>query len=222
MKKIYALLLIFPLIFGVFFYANVVRADNLDQQQNTGAISAGFGDTGNGRDYRCQGFKMATYNQVTAVSFYLNGKDGSGDIGYKIWIDNADSSSNPTGSVGVGIGGETEITNASLVTGALTKYTLSSTVNVTIGNQYTVCSAPWNTTTHAWTSSYQDWTMSVSNPYANGRTVILDGSFANPTAPDSGNMDWQFEIYGQTATVAVSSPTVQINGPVILRGQMSI
>lgn len=187
------------------FYPNLALADTLDQQNTSGALGVGWGDTSNGRDYMCQGFKMATYNQITAVSFWTTSKDGNTAIGYKVWIDAADASSNPSGSVGTGIGGATEITNATLNTSALTKYTLSSTVNVTVGNQYVICFAPWNTTTHAWASSYNDWRTSVSNPYANGRRVHLDGSFANPTAPDSGNADIQFEVYGQTA--AGASPT---------------
>ena len=181
------------------FYPGLAYADTLDQQQNTGAINAGWGDVGSGRDYRCQGFKMATYNQITAVSFWPNGKDGNAAIGYRVWIDTANANSEPANGVG-GIGGSTLVTNATLNTSALTKYTLSSTVNVTVGNQYVVCFAPWNTTLNVYASSYQDWRSSVSNPYANGRSVNLDTLYASPNAPDSGNMDIQFEIYGQTAS----------------------
>lgn len=171
-------------------------AEVLDQTNTTGATGIGFGDISNGRDYMCQGF-IPTLNNITAVSFHIVTKNGNGvNTDYKVWIDNADTDYFPTGSVGVGIGGETEIANATLVTGALTKYTLTSSVNLTIGNRYVMCYAPWDNSVHAWRQSYNDWISSTANPYSNGRRVHLDGSFANPVAPDSGNADIVFETYG--------------------------
>lgn len=200
MKKLLYILIV--VIFLTSLYYMPVKADSLDQNQATGAVGIGFGDSGSGRDYMCQGFKMATYNQITAVSFYPNSV-GGGNVGFAVWIDNADANSNPLGAVASGLGGFTEIPAASVVTGSLNKYILTSNVTVTIGNQYTLCIAPWNTVTHAWSSSYNDFISSTANPYANGRRIHLDGSFANPTAPDSGNDDIQFSIYGQT----VASPS---------------
>lgn len=164
-------------------------------QNQTGSTGIGFGDTGNGRDYLVQGF-VPTLVNISAVAFYIVSKDANADIGYKIWIDRVDINSNPLGAVEVGIGGATEITNAQLVTGALTKYTLDSLVSVSPGTRYGLCVVPYNTTTNAKVSSYQDWHSSTANPYAGGRRVHLDGSYANPVAPDSGNADIRFEIYG--------------------------
>lgn len=170
-------------------------ADVLDQSNSTGATGIGFGDTLNGRDYMVQGF-IPTLSSVTAVSFYVNSKDASANIGYKVWIDATDASSNPTGVVGVGIGGATEISNATINTSGLTKYTLTTAATVTAGNRYCIAFAPWDTSTHLWTSSYHDFVSSTANPYANGRRVHLDGSFATPTAPDAGADDILFETYG--------------------------
>lgn len=216
MKKYIAAIVIIALAASGFWY-KVAHADTIDATNHTGSTMIGFGDTLNGRDYMCQGFVMATFNQITAVAFYINGKNSDTNFGRKVWIDNADASSNPTGSVGVGIGGGTEITNATLVTGALTKYTLTTTVNVTIGNKYALCIAPWNTTTHVWTSDYQDFASSTANPYApaafsGAKRVHLDGSFLNPSAPDAGNDDIQFDIYGVTAASgATQHPALNIN-----------
>lgn len=171
------------------------QSEVLAIRQATGATSIGFGDTLNGRDYMCQGF-IATMSTVSSISFYVNSKDASTDIGYKVWIDNVDSNSNPQGAVGVGIGGATEITNANINTSGLTKYTLTTPVTLTVGNRYGMVFAPWNTTTHVWASSYHDWVSSIANPYSGGRRVHLDGSFANPAAPDAGADDILFEVYG--------------------------
>lgn len=171
----------------------------LDQSNYSGAIGVGFGDLGAGRDYMGMGF-IPTYNSVVAVSFWLNSKDADTAIGYKVWIDAADASFFPTGAVGVGIGGATEITNAQLTTGSLVLYNLASQVSLTPGNRYIVMFAPWNTTTHAWAASYNDWTTSVSNPYANGRRIHGDTAFTTFDAPDSGNADLQFETWAADAT----------------------
>lgn len=170
-----------------------------DQENTSGSTAIGFGDTGNGRDYAAQGF-IPTKNTITAISFWVNSKSGTSTQGIKVWIDNADSNFYPTGSAGVGIGGQTEILNANITTGSLVKYTLSSTVSVTPGNRYVLCIAPWNTTTHAWSQYYADFTSSISNPYANGRRVHGDGAFTNWSAPDSGNADFQFRVYGYDKT----------------------
>jgi hypothetical protein len=187
-------------------------ADILDQSNYTGATGIGFGDTGNGRDYMVQGF-CPTASNITAVSFKINSKDGSASIGYAVWIDNADTSSNPTGTVAVGIGGFTEIVNSALVVGTLTKYSLSSQVALTPGNRYVMCFAPWDTSAHVWTASYNDWVSSTANPYAptgftGAKRVHLDGSFASPSAPDAGNDDILFETYYQSsATILAASMT---------------
>lgn len=165
-----------------------------DQVNTSGTLGVGFGDVGNGRDYLMQGF-IPTASNISAVAFYLHGKSGNGNQGYKVWIDNADASFFPTGAVGVGIGGATEIPNASLVTGALTQYILSAPVTLTPGNRYVMCFAPWNTSTHVFSSDYQDWRTSVSNPYANGRRVHGNTAFNSFSAPDSGNADIQFRTY---------------------------
>lgn len=172
----------------------ITTTELLDQRNYIGTTGIGFGDTGNGRDYMCQGF-IPTGNTVTSVSFQINSKDGSSDVGYLVWIDNVDSSSNPLGTVNVGIGGATEITNAQLIVGNMGKYVLSAPVTVVPGQRYGIVVVPWNTTTHAKVSSYNDWQSSTANPYASGRRVHLDGSFANPSAPDAGNDDILFETY---------------------------
>lgn len=175
-------------------------AEIVDQENTSGTTGIGFGDYGNGRDYLIQGF-IPTLNNVTAVSFYITSKPVSGNVGYAVWIDNADTNSNPTGSVATGIGGFTEITNANLTANALTKYTLASSVNLTIGNRYCICVAPWNTSTHSWEAAYVDWRSSTSNPYANGRRVHGNTAYNSFGAPDSGNADIQFRTYGNDSAI---------------------
>ena len=171
-------------------------AEIIDQQNTSGALGVGFGDTGTGKDYMCQGF-IPTLDNVTAVSFWIASKSSDANIGYAVWIDAADASYFPTGTVFVGVGGFTEITNAELTTGSLVKYTLTTpATGLTPGNRYVICFAPYNTTTNAWAAEYIDWRASVSNPYANGRRVHGDAAFSNWIAPDSGNADIQFQTYG--------------------------
>jgi hypothetical protein len=178
--------------------------DILDQSNYSGTVGIGWGDTGNGRDYMCQGFLPSASN-ITAISFKINSKDGSTDVGYRFWIDTCDANSNPTNGVG-GIGGDTQITNANLVTGTLTKYSLASKVTLIPGNKYVMCFAPWNTTSNGFASSYVDWPSSTGNPYSptgftGAKRVHLNGSFASPSAPDSGNDDIQFETYYQLSSI---------------------
>lgn len=215
MKK-YTAIISSILVIAVLFWANQAFADAIDTgaTNHTGAIAIGFGDTANGRDYMCQGFVMSQYTTITAVGFDINGKNGDTNLGRKVWIDNSDTNSVPTGSVGVGIGGGTEITNAQLVTGSLTKYTLTTSVSVTIGNKYVLCMAPWNTTTHVWASDYQDIVSSTANPYApanftGAKRQHGDAAYTTWSAPDAGNDDILFDIYG-TATASQSS-SVNIN-----------
>lgn len=168
---------------------------SLDTLNNSGSTSVGFGDTGNNREYMCQGF-IPDVDIITDVSFYLVSKSPDSNQGYLIWIDRANANSEPLGQAHVGIGGVTMIPNSSLVTGALTKYTLTTPVYVERGQQYCVCFAPWNTSTNSYSADYREFHSATNNPYANGRRVHLDGSFSNPTAPNSGNNDLRFEIYG--------------------------
>lgn len=225
MKKLLAIIGIIAIGFSIPFQA---FADAIDAgaTNHSGAIGIGFGDVGAGRDYMCQGFVMSDYNQITAVGFYVNSKDGDANIGYKVWIDNSDSTSQPTGSVGVGIGGATEITNATLNTSGLTKYTLTSTVDVTIGNKYVVCFAPWNTTTHVFASSYHDFVSSTGNPYApasfsGAKRKHGDTAYTTWTDPDAGNDDIIFDIYGQNS-VLMSKLTIQSGQAVIQSGSIII
>ncbi len=192
-------------------------ADILDQKNYTGSTAIGFGDTGNGRDYMVQGF-IPTLNNITAVSFYVNSKDGNTNIGYAVWIDNADASSHPTGTVAVGIGGFTEISNAALNTSGLTKYSLASKVNLIAGNKYCLCFAPWDTVNHVWANSYHDWISSTGNPYAPSGFSAAKRShgnnlFASWSDPDSGNDDILFETYGAPAFITPK----RINRPAMFK-----
>lgn len=191
-------------------------AEIVDQSNYTGATAIGFGDTGGGRDYMVQGF-IPRFNNITALSFHITSKDGSTDVGYAVWVDRADTNSNPLGAVAVGVGGFTEITNASLVLNSLTKYNLASRVTLSPGQQYVLCFAPWNTTTHVFASSYHDWVTSTANPYPYGRRVHLDGSFATPVAPDSGNDDILFETYGERPSFSVNKLRPAIFKPGLAR-----
>ena len=168
--------------------------ENIDQENTSGGVGIGFGDVGNGRDYMGQGF-IPDIDNITAVSLSPNSKDGNADIGYKVWIDEADTNFFPTHGIG-GIGGVTLITNAQLSTGGLSKYTLSSPVSLTPGNRYVIMIAPWNTVTDAYASSYQDWNSSTGNPYADGRRIHGDTAFTSFGAPDSGNADITFRTHG--------------------------
>lgn len=166
----------------------------LDQENTSGAIGIGFGDIGSGRDFLFQGFIPGTgKTNVAAISFYLNGKGGANE-GYRVWIDAANANSEPLNGIG-GLGGDTQIANATLVTGALTQYTLSAPVVVTPGTRYVICAAPWNTSTNVHSGNYQDWRSSVSNPYASGRRVHGNTAYNSFGAPDSGNADIQFRTY---------------------------
>jgi hypothetical protein len=173
-------------------------AQAIDQSNYVGSTGIGFGDTLNGRDYMSQAF-IAAFDNIAAVSFYINGKDGNTNNGYAVWIDNANSSSFATGTVAVGIGGFTEIPNAALVVGALTKYQLASSVRLIPGQRYCIVFSPWDTSAHAHVASYNDWVSSTALPYSKGIRVHYDGSFLNPTTPDAGNDDILFETYGERA-----------------------
>lgn len=164
-------------------------ADTIDQQNTTGSIGVGFGDTGSGRDYTAQSF-IPTVSNITAVSFQLT---SVGSVGMKIWIDNVDASFFPTGAVGVGIGGETEIPVGSL-SASFAKYQLATLVTLIPGNRYAFVLAPWNTTTHAWTTGFRDLVSSTANPYTSGRRTQANGSYVFNT-PDSGNLDMLFRTW---------------------------
>lgn len=186
--------------------ADITIGERIDQENTSGSIGIGFGDVGNGRDYMAQGF-IPTLNNITAISFWLNGKSGTSTQGYKVWIDATDSSSHPTGSNGTGIGGATEITNATLTTGSLVKYSLATAVTLTPTSRYAFVVAPWNTSTHAYSSDYQDLRSSVSNPYANGRRTHGNTAYNSWGDPDSGNADLNFRTWGyagETITVTES------------------
>lgn len=177
----------------------------IDQSNTTGATAIGFGDVGSGRDYMSQGF-IGRLNNITHISFYINGKSGTSTQGYKLWVDNADSNSAPTGTVFVGIGGATEILNSTLVTGALTKYTLTTPVTGLVpGNRYCFVLAPFNTTTHTYSADYQDFISSTGNPYPSGKRNHGDTAYTTWSAPDSGNDDLQFEIWGDDGNGGTSA-----------------
>ena len=188
----------------------VIGGERKDQENTTGGTSIGFGDTGSGRDYMVQGF-IPTLTTITAIEFDMNAV-GTEDL--KIWIDTADANSSPDNGVD-GIGGSTQIANADLST-SLKKFTLTTPItNLIVGNQYCIGAAPWDIGTDAWASDYRDWNSAVSNPYANGRREHLDASYANPTAPDSGNADIVFATYGETVEgiTITESVTVSIETP---------
>lgn len=174
-------------------------AEVLDQSDTTGTIGIGFGDDGAGRKYMAMGFQP-DLNNITSVSFYMKSKDADTNIGIKLWIDTADSNSNPANGVD-GVGGVTILGNGEIVTTGMTKYALDTAVSLTAGNQYCFVAVPWNTNTSAVANSYHDWQSSTSNPYTKGRRVHLDSDFANPSAPDGGNADLVFETYGNQGVI---------------------
>lgn len=178
----------------------VVKADTLDQSNSSGSTGIGFGESNNLK-YSCQGFKP-TSNQVTAVSFKLN---SVGSAGMKLWVDAAGTNSAPTGTLEVGLG-SMEIANNQLST-TLTKYTLPTPIFVTPNAQYTFCLAPWNTTTHTYSSNYRDLMSSTGNPYANGKVVNYVGSTSTWSNPDNGNADRIFEVYGNNVSPTITSFT---------------
>lgn len=187
--------------------AEIVAVEN-----TVGTTMIGFGDVGSGRDYLSQGFILASVDNITAISFYVNGKSGTGTQGYRVWIDEANANSEPLNGVG-GIGGDTLITNASIVTGALTKYTLSAAVTgLSIGTRYCVVIAPWNTSTNAYSADYQDFASSVANPYSDGRRTHGNTAYNAWTAPDAGNADIQFRVYGMEAAASAASQNLTLLG----------
>jgi hypothetical protein len=193
MKKIITGLLAIALVtapIGV----STARADNLDQSNYSGSVSIGFGNGGSIK-YSCQGFKP-TYTHVTAVSFRLN---SVGSAGMLVWIDAANSNSFPTGTLEQGLG-SLEIPNSQLST-SLTKYTFATPISVTPNSQYVFCLAPWNTSTHSYTTGYRDLMSSVSNPYSNGRMSNYNSTTQLWNNNDSGNGDRIFEVYGENIVV---------------------
>lgn len=175
------------------------QADSVDQSQTSGSTNAGFGES-SGLKYTCQGFKP-TYDQVTAISFKIN---SVGSKGMLLWIDSGTSNSFPTGILESGLG-SMEILNSQLVSNVLTKYTFPTPISVTPNSQYVFCLAPWNTTTHTYSSDYRDLKTSLSNPYANGKSAVYNGtSWSNH---DSGNADRVFETYGQNAGTPTPTPS---------------
>jgi len=166
----------------------------VDQKNYSGTLGVGWGDTGSSRDYMGQSF-IPTLKSINAISFRLHAAKPATGHGYKVWIDNADSNGYPTGGIG-GIGGATEISGDNMVIGSLTTFALASEVTLVPGQRYVVVFAPWNLSTHTWENNYFDWTSSISNPYASGRRVHGNGSYAGWNSPDSGNADIWFETYG--------------------------
>jgi len=172
-----------------------------DQHTDAEGVGIGHGDAGAGRAYKCQGFR-ATYNSITGIEFDLN---GVGTAGMLVWIDDAiATSSAPSGTFTVGLGSE-EIANAQLST-VRTKYAFDPAITVTAGNYYTACFAPWNTTTHAWTSDYRDMDSSTGAVYNLGRSIVSEAG-VTWTAHDAGNADLDLVIYGTetTGTIAIDS-----------------
>ena len=197
MKKILSILII--VAFGINYQTPFTSADEITTMNQSAPFGIGFGDTGANRDYMCQGFvpKLPT---ITAVAFNLQ---SVGTQGYLMWLDTATAANTSSPSnggldgVGTGIGGVREIPNAELST-SMKKYPLGHPVKVTPENYYVVCFAPWNTSTHVWATDYRDWDAHNTNPYpSKGRRVHLGEGFNEISAPDSGNGDIQFEIYGQ-------------------------
>jgi len=180
-----------------------------DQENASGTIDIGWGDDNNGRDYMVQGFKPSSaVSNITHIAFHPRSKP-SGDIGYKIWIDEADSNSVPLNGVG-GIGGVTLLANADIVTGVTTKYALTTPVNLVAGNQYVICFAPWNLVTDTWANNYHDWRCSVANPYANGKRAHGNTAYTTWSAPDNGNADLLFETWGDEPSAAGTNMKVNI------------
>lgn len=166
-------------------------ADVLDQSNATGATGIGFGDTGNSRDYMGQGF-IPTLSNISAISLKLS---TVGTMGLLVWIDNADANFFPTGAVGVGIGGVTEILNSALVAATLTKYSLSAPVTLIPGQRYVIMFAPWDTSNHVFSADYRDVVSSSADPYASGKRIHGNGAYNSFAAPDSGTDDILFEEY---------------------------
>lgn len=185
--------------------------DSVDQQNLSGTLGVGFGDTGASRDYLAMGF-TPTYSDITAVGFNIGGKSGNSQEGYAVWIDNADASFFPTGSVFTGIGGFTKIFNSDIVTNTLSRYSLASTVILTPGQRYAVVVSPYNTTSNTWTPIYQNWLSSITNPYAAGRRVHANASFTGWNAPDSGTSDLVFQTYGSGRALSGSRTTASTRG----------
>lgn len=216
MKKIISPILIFSLVCLYSLYPKITVADVVYQSNYIGSTAIGFGDVGFGRDFMCQGFKVSKNISINAISFRANSV-GGGNVGFAMWIDNADSLSAPLGAVATGIGGFTEITSGTVQTGIFAKYYLSQKVPVIAGNQYSVCFSSWNTSTHATSSSYNDWVSSISNPYPDGRRTSGDTAYTTWVASDAGNADMLFEIYGEGIDADVS-----INSQVNIKGQVII
>lgn len=175
-----------------------------DQENTTGGVGIGYGDLGNGRDYMVQGFKSSSaVTNITHVSIKMNAT-GSKDL--KIWIDTANANSEPDNGVG-GIGGVTLIANADLST-SLKKFELTTPVNLTAGQQYIICTAPWDISGDAWAADFRDWDGAVSNPYANGRRNHGNTAYGAWSAPDSGNADIVFETWGDEPVAATKTFTI--------------
>lgn len=195
-------------------------AEIVDQENTTGGVGIGFGDSGAGRDYMAQGF-VPLLDNITAVEFDMNGTNGD----LHIWIDDGDSNSEPQGTVAVGIGGSTKIANADLSTSSK-KHTLDSSVSLTPGANYVVVFAPWEISpSDAWAENYNDYESSTANPYANGRRNHGNTAYTTWSAPDSGNADIVFKTYGNWDgpivedtfdsgdTTGVSSVTLSVTVP---------
>lgn len=181
----------------------IFDADLLDQQNLTGGVGIGSGQTPTPQA-RSQGFKP-TYNYLSAIAFKIN---SVGSKGMLVVIDNADANSKPTGTYQVGLY-SFEITNAQLST-ALKKFSLPTPLAVTANNQYAFYLVPWNTTTHAYADDYRDWDSSVGNPYANGKQAFYDSGSGTWGNNDSGNADSVFQTYGFNSGPLFTKQTTKV------------
>lgn len=201
MRKIKILFTILTILslFNWYFVptANAAITEFKDQETEAEGVGIGHGDSGSNRAYRCQTFK-ATYTTINGFAFDLN---STGTAGMVAWLDDAVASGEPTGTWEVGLG-QKEILNAALST-SRTQYSFDTPITVTPGNIYALCLAPWNTSTHVWTSDYRDLDHSVSNVYTLGRSITTEAAATRWTVHDSGNADLDMIIYGNETNADV-------------------
>jgi len=174
-------------------YLVIGSGDILDQQQDLGNTSAGFGQWSSVR-YRGQGFQTDGEN-LTAISFQLT---SVGTYGIKVYIDSADGDSIPDHNPGSELYSWT-IENGDIGVDALTKYNLPTPLQVTPSSQYCFYLAPWNTSTNTYTDDYRDLVWQNQDVYSGGVAVVNTNGVW--TVSDSGSLEMKFEIYTSGALV---------------------
>lgn len=192
--------------------------------QDAGSQSVGFGD--NERLYAMQSFHPSV-NTITAISFEITSVPSSADI--NVYLDES-SSDEPVNTLITGALYDFTIDNGDIEAGpGMTKYSLPVPLSVTADAEYCFY-------LEFSSSEYKDFVSSTTNPYSSGMRRHYNNGTAEWDTPDSGNLDFNFIIWGYdaegekvvvTESVSVSLPAepdrnVNVSDSVVVTESVSV